>query len=341
MGLNAGDGVMHQSDLLHGVHVEGPLATNQSESKSTRESKINSENVISSGSESDSREGTNGKKKKKRSKKEKNGKKSKKKGRMEASGDASEVPRARRWSWVLWFLDSDTCEDHGYSWFSECAEAGNPTCELLIANKVSQRPNPPSDPTSEIVGWNMRAAEHGHPGALIKMARAYLKSIPSFLDFDLEKAQSMYQRAADESQDPDAYFGLAQIRLASAGSNADLAVVIKYLEEAAKGGHAFAMFNLGMAHLYGYVGGKRDPDLAGAWFAQSGLPEGLFAKSMHARSVSDEVGAVRFEARAKALGYGSQWRKQAREHTGSGGAGGVDLNMPWPPLPDGQRPPTW
>ena len=45
--------------------------------------------------------------------------------------------------------------------------------------------------------------------------------------------------------------------------------------------------------------------------------------------------------RAKALGFGAPWRRLARQATGSGGAGGVDLNFPWPRNEGGQLPPEW
>ena len=45
--------------------------------------------------------------------------------------------------------------------------------------------------------------------------------------------------------------------------------------------------------------------------------------------------------RAAAMGYGTSWRRTARQAVGSGGAGGVDLNMAWPKLPGGVAPPQW
>ena len=103
------------------------------------------------------------------------------------------------------------------------------------------------------------------------------------------------------------------------------------------------MFNLGIAHLYGYGrdDGQRNPDLAGDWFEASGLPEGLFAKSMHPSSVGKKQEAKVYKERASALGFGSPWRKPARERTGRGGSGGAKLNFPWPPLPRGELPPEW
>ena len=41
------------------------------------------------------------------------------------------------------------------------------------------------------------------------------------------------------------------------------------------------------------------------------------------------------------MGFGTSWRQQARHRTGLGGAAGVDLNLPWPALPNGLKPPKW
>jgi len=116
--------------------------------------------------------------------------------------------------------------------------------------------------------------------------------------------------------------------------------VIVHLEEAARGGHVFAMFNLGVCHLYGYcrTDGRRDQDLAAEWFEASGLPEGLFVKSLHASSMGKKEEAEMWRERASLLGFGSSWRKQARERTGSGGSSGAKLNMKWFPLPTGETP---
>lgn len=99
------------------------------------------------------------------------------------------------------------------------------------------------------------------------------------------------------------------------------------VEEAALLGHTFAMFNLGIAHVYGYGTGKIDTDLAAEWLVQSGLPEGFYVASFQAASVGDTHRQERFNEQAKVLGYYHPWRKEARQRTGSGGAGGVDINI--------------
>jgi hypothetical protein len=46
------------------------------------------------------------------------------------------APFTVRWSWILWYRDSDTCSDHGHEWFQACAVEGSPTCQLLHATKA-------------------------------------------------------------------------------------------------------------------------------------------------------------------------------------------------------------
>ena len=124
--------------------------------------------------------------------------------------------------------------------------------------------------------------------------------------------------------------------------------VVALLEAAAKGGHEYAMFNLGIAHLYGYAespggaAGRPDQiDLAGQWFEACGLAEGFEAASMYYASKGDAAKVQESKRRAAAMGYGTSWRRTARQAVGSGGAGGVDLNMAWPNLPGGVVPPQW
>ena len=145
-----------------------------------------------------------------------------------------------------------------------------------------------------------------------------------------------------------------------------------HLEEAAKGGNPFAMFNLGVAAWYGYgqyyrqptpVGDIKDDidvinsyyeddewwlqqgsihsniQLALEWFEKSGLPEGLAAVSMYYESTNDPHMADMYMKRAIALGFGEPWRK---ESTGYGDFNGPQLNLRWPPVyPTGEIPPEW
>ena len=119
---------------------------------------------------------------------------------------------------------------------------------------------------------------------------------------------------------------------------------IHHLEEAARAGHSFAMFNLGICSTYGYGqtdGALRDFELAIQWFEASGLPEGFFAKSLYLQQTGNMGRGEECRRKASALGFGSPWRRPAREQTGSGGSSGAKLNLHWPPLPTGEMPPGW
>ena len=123
--------------------------------------------------------------------------------------------------------------------------------------------------------------------------------------------------------------------------NLILSRVVQWLEDAAIRGHAYAMFNLGIVHCYGYGIHQIDTDLAALWFIQSGLPEGYNAAAYQADAAGNKSRQQQLDDMARKLGYYEPWRKGARERTGSGGATGVDLNMKWPVSMDGRRPPRF
>jgi hypothetical protein len=114
--------------------------------------------------------------------------------------------------------------------------------------------------------------------------------------------------------------------------------VIYHLEEATLRHHPFATFNLGIAYTFGY-GVKRNTTVAREWFVLSGLPEGVYFAAHQAKSVGDIPLFEQLLDQAHTMGYGTPWRKQVRVETGSGGCGGVDLNLPWPVAANGKLPP--
>jgi hypothetical protein len=201
---------------------------------------------------------------------------------------------------------------------------------------------------------NLAAAKGGVGIAAMKIARAYLHMLPSFLPYDEEKAKEYFQMAI-QYHDPEGHFGLAQLITASTAKferenpgtidqnwkASQLQEAIRHLDEGALMGHAFSMFNLGIVHAFGYGTGRYDYDLAGEWLEQSGIPEGYYAASLQAGAAGDLKRQKMLEKKAVAVGFGSPWRKQARVHTGSGGAGGVVLNMIWPTNMQGQVPPEF
>ena len=260
-----------------------------------------------------------------------------------------------RWSWILWYRDSDTCEDHSAEWFASCAADGNPLCEHLHATKVGNIPGITQEQAvQQIIKLNIAAAKGGVGIAAMKIARAYLHMLPSFLPYDEEKAKEYFQMAV-EYRNPEGNFGFAQLITASTAKvekenqddmdqnwkDSQLKEAIRHLEEGALLGHAFSMFNLGIAHAFGYGTGRYDYDLAGEWLEKSGIPEGYYVASVQAGAAGDVKRQKMLEEKAIALGHGQPWRKQARGHTGSGGAGGVELDMMWPTNMHGRVPPQF
>ena len=211
--------------------------------------------------------------------------------------------------------------------------------------------------------WNQKASNAGHAQASVKLAYAHLKVLQSPIPYNRTKGKELFESAIKSSDEPDGHYGMAKLYLnkvktsileqpdnerkqqkAIEARNSPLVTkAIVHLEEATKGGHPFAMFNLGICHTFGYSSPDNsvDYELAAEWFEASGLPEGLFAKAMYLNSIGDQEQAEVYRQKAMVLGYGTPWRKPARERTGSGGSSGAKLNLEWPPLPGGRMPPEW
>jgi hypothetical protein len=251
------------------------------------------------------------------------------------------VTAGERWSWILWYRDSDRCEEHGHEWFSECAADGNPICQMHHVLKLGSTPGmDASDMVAQAIDLTQRAAESGLGSAMNRIARAYLKKLPSSLPFDPSAASQLYRRAAD----PDSYYFLAQLllefssrpeQLAGKGQNPPsdaVAEAVAMFEAAAVGGHTFAMYNLGVAHLYGFGVRARDPQLASEWFRASGLPEGLWAASLQRTALGDVDEGRRLAEQARRIGFGSVGRKELSAH--------INLHSSWPDT-GAPRPPEW
>jgi len=271
-----------------------------------------------------------------------------------ATREQQHFHETERWSWILWYKDGCD-EDRGHEWFATCASQGDAVCQYLYSTK--DIPGATSASENERILSLTRAAARGGVGeAAVKMARGYLHLLPSPLPYNETLARAYYTRGIQVGN-PDAHYGMAQLMLQKLQQRTSgqvtresvineqqqnqqqyLRKVIRYLEEAAYLGHSFAAFNLGIVHAFGYGGIEMNMTLSHEWLVQSGLPEGLYIASKQTKAASPDTLAS-LERRARKLGWGQAWRKQAREQTGSGGAGGVDLNLPWPVSPLGSRPP--
>ena len=310
------------------------------------------------------------------------------------------VGGGERWSWILWFRDSETCEEHSHEWFPRCAAAGDPICQNLHAGKVGNVPGMgQAEAMEQTLRWTFEAARNGHGASMFKLGRAYLHKLPSTLPLAPAEAVGWLRRAVEAQGEPDAYYCLAQRVLEESdggakqltattaadvaavlvaldggtgdeggegsgggggggggGAQAWLATAVRLFEAAAEGRHSLAMYNLGVAHLYGHGVARRNADVAAAWFEASGLPEGMYAVALHRRAAAIAAAgagttprvahalaadAARWEARARRLGFGQPWRKPARVRVGSGGVGGVDLHSAWPDAGSATGPPDW
>jgi hypothetical protein len=262
--------------------------------------------------------------------------------------------RTERWSWILWFRDSERCQDHSLQWFQECADQGNPLCQQFQASKVVHQHTEHAhqdqqhdqhqrqiEASRRIMELNTKAALGGAAEAAVKVARAYLKQLPTELEFDVNQARRFFQIAID-SHSSEGHYGMAQILVAEAAALSDqrtdqamqqgkLKEAAAHLEQAALSMHAFSAFNLGIAHIYGYGVPRVNMERGVEWLVQSGLPEGLFLASQYAATTGDQARHDRWLRWAAVLGWDQPWRVEARRHTGSGGAAGVDLNLMWPP----------
>jgi len=264
----------------------------------------------------------------------------------------SKIPE--RWSWILWYRDSESCgEMNRLGWFESCAAKGNPSCMAL---------NGHYDTPEKQIYWAERACEGGHATTCTKLARVYLSLVhKDECPYDPMKAQNLYERAVTLSEEPDAYYGLAYMMLEYAsmysngggsfqgepenvvkGDDTRVRKAITYLEAAAKSGHAFAMFNLGIVHAYGYgySNGTKNMPLAGEWFETSGTPEGFMARAYYYHEIGQLQKANELSEQATLLGFGKAWRKANRDFSAHHGANG--LNLPWPSLWQyGNKPPAW
>ena len=182
----------------------------------------------------------------------------------------------------------------------------------------------------------MKAAQGGSPTAIVKIARAYLKRLPSSLPYDPAAAAEWFRKGSRSAADGESHYGLAQMLLdnqtqpdhTEAGSR--VATAVTELEKAALQHHPFAAFNLGVAHLHGHGDLDADANLAAEWFMASGLPEGYLAVAIKHEIAGRSKEAHEWREHARRLGAEEAWRHQSLQRTGTGGASGVSLHSSWP-----------
>jgi hypothetical protein len=241
--------------------------------------------------------------------------------------------RSERWSIILWIRDSQQCAQHNAEWHRGCAEAGNPICQYLHALASIDRTRSDSGGPAVVaqsMEWIKRSASGGYVPAVAQLTSMRSRQLPAAQGLDLLRnaVQSIAMNTAPPTH---LLYHLAQLVLEAGESEAE---AVGYFERGASMGDAQAMYNLGIAHLYGLGVERADPQLAAAWFEASGLPEGLNAVALFHRANGRIEPARRYADQAAALGFGLPWRDLARQRSN------VKLHSAWR-RPGGPEPPEW
>ena len=268
------------------------------------------------------------------------------------------APPGERWSWILWYKDSATCEQRGHEWSRDCASAGDMLCQYNMGWRLHLDPHM-SEPEKSAgrERYMSAAAKQGFGEAMFQLARTYLGKR------DLHGAVDLLRRAM-AAGDVDAPFQLAQLTLLGlvprgphqsdatlrlrfeaalvsggttnhAPSVGAMREAVELFEVAAKAGTSvfrgaeFAQYNLGVAYLYGY-GVERSARLASEWFRKCGLPEGMVALAVQANATGHEASARVWQNRAMILGFEERSRKENRDFAL------FQLHSNWP-----EGPPRW
>lgn len=253
--------------------------------------------------------------------------------------DFSEDRPSVRWSWILWFKDHDKCEQRGYEWSESCAKAGDALCQYLQGWRVHLNPKLTTPQHHKLrKKWMTLSAMQGFGEASFKVGRANFEhSNMTGAVWWLQKA-----RAAGEA---DASYQLGHIVLngliapacvAPGETRKDAAQreALALFEEAAMAGASpysgaqFAMYNIGVAWLFGFAGLERNPTTAARWFNAANIPEALMAYSLYLGSVGEKKKSQMVVDMAKSQGFPRDPRRRDQPLFG--------LHGDWP-----KGPPQW
>ena len=88
--------------------------------------------------------------------------------------DFGEDEPAVRWSWILWFKDSSTCQQRGYEWSESCAHTGDALCQYLQGWRVHLNPKlSKQEQLDRREKWMTLAASQGFGEAAFKVGRSH------------------------------------------------------------------------------------------------------------------------------------------------------------------------
>jgi TPR repeat protein len=150
-------------------------------------------------------------------------------------------------------------------WLIESAEQGYKEAQFYLA-RMYMKGNGVYQNTAEALKWYKKAAEKGHEDALDILARMYLKgnAVPQ----DTTEAIKLYKKEAEQQKGgPDPMYIIAKIYYEGEGIPKNYTKAIRFYIKAAKYGHPYAPFKIGLMYDRG-EGILQDYTKAMKWYSR-------------------------------------------------------------------------
>ena len=238
-------------------------------------------------------------------------------------------------------MTHETQMAHMVYWTTRAAEGGLPMAMLKLARAYLGRfpeVGLPHDPATAAAWLRTCIRLWGDAECHYDLAQMLLEQLtPPQASVLRASVPTLPTRHADDAPSMTTVRATGEATPPPASLAARVAAAVAHFESAARQGHAFAAYNLGVVHLFGHGAGvgasgpNANASLSAEWFAAaSGLPEGMHAASLYYQANGQAPRAAEWHRHAEALGHGAMWRDAARKRVGSGGAGGVSLHSKWP-----------
>lgn len=151
-------------------------------------------------------------------------------------------------------------------WITKAAENGmapaqhNLGCRYSIGKGVAQD-------DEKAVQWYSQAAEQSHPLSFLSLGTCYLNG--KGIEKDEATGVALILKAADEFDNADAQFTLAQLYDNGIGVKEDHTLAIRWARRAAEQGHAIAQYNMGVCYESGAENVGKDEREAARWYAKA------------------------------------------------------------------------
>jgi len=169
---------------------------------------------------------------------------------------------AERWSWILWFQDSSTCNAEPETWNRKAAEEGDAVAQFLVANRAGM--------ASSGLKWLKKAARGGYSRAQNDLGMLFKNGFAQ--DADLDKALFWLRKSA-KSGSPTGMYNLGEM-LRQQGK---IEKACYWFEKSALLGQQDSAHNMGIAYHKGVGGRHQDNDEAVRWLELSGNADSLYA----------------------------------------------------------------